>query len=448
MADCLRVCAIRVAMVLVCSTVAAGASEAQTFGGGRPDRPNRALFGGGVGATDHQLIFNGSLGGGYDRLVFPDASADAASALPRGLFFGSGSASLGYSVSRTRFSLSAAGNTSARYAPSLPNRTASSYGLSVSSGLALTTRTNLNGTFAASYQPLSALSLFPEMFGSGPSPIPTDYGLVGVSARNYRSDSGSVGLSHDLTTRSSLSFGYDYRHWPRADFRPALVYQGASARYSHQIGRGLSMRLGYGRRIGTYGSATGAAQRNIANHTIDAGVDFSRALSFSRSTSLSFSTGSAIVSDSVTTRYDIVGNASLSHQMGRTWAAGLSYDRHVGFVDALVQPTFSDSISANLGGLLSRRVSVNAGTGASFGSIGLSANANRYRAVRASVGTQVALSRTLGLGLGYAYYRYRFDMGANLPSGIGTRHNRHSVQLTLGFWLPLYHRAGSANAAR
>jgi hypothetical protein len=448
MTDCLRVCAIRVAMVLACLAGVAGASEAQVFGGGRPDRPNRALFGGGVGATDHQLIFNGSLAGGRDKLVFPEGSSGQVSPLPEAMSFGSGTANLSYSLSRARFSFGAAADASARYAPSLVSRTANSYGASVSSGLALSTRTNLSGSFAVSHQPISALSLFPDMFGSGAPPVPTDYGLAGVAAGSYTSDSGSVDLSHRLTNRSSLMFAYSYQHSPAADFRPRQSSQGAAARYSHQVARGLSLRLGYGRRIGSYAGVAGVSNRNIANHTIDAGVDFSRALSFSRRTSLSFSTGSAIVTDSVTTRYDLVGNAALTHEIGQTWSAGLSYDRQVGFVDALVQPTFSDSVSASFGGLLTRRISVNTGAGASLGSIGLSGDTNKFRAVQASAGLQVALNRALGLGVGYVYYRYRFDTTANLPPGVGTRHNRQSVQVMLDVWLPLFHRARSANAAR
>lgn len=447
-AERVRSCAIRLAMTLVLTMVVSGTSEAQIFGGAREERPNRALFGGGIGPTEHQLIFSGSLGLGRDRLVFPASSMAEVFRDPRETSFGSGSASLSYALSRSRFTFGGGANASARYAPGLSSRTADSYSTSLSSSVDVASRTAMSGSFALSYQPLSALSLFPDMFGAGGPPIPTDYELGGGSTENYTTSSGAVGLSQELSSRSSLSFGYNYQHSPETGSRPAQSSQGASARYSHELARGLSMRLGYGRRIGVYSAFDEVGDRTIANQTIDAGVDFSRALSFSRRTSLSFSTGSAIVSDAVTTRYDLVGNASLNHEIGRSWTAALAYSRRVGFVYALAEPTFSDSISASVGGLLARRVSVSSGVGASMGSVGLSGDANGYRALQATASLQVGLIRTLGLGLGYVYYRYRFDTIDDLPSGIGTRLNRQTVQASLAVWLPLFHRARSSDAAR
>lgn len=426
--------------------MAHGTAIAQLIGEERPERPSRALFGSGIGPTEQQLVLTADVGVGLDYLDVPGADPEEGTVASRRTLFSSAVASLRYDLSRERFTLGLGAQSAMRAEPEMNWRSVSSHSGDVASSLQLSTRTAVTGNVAASYEPLSVLSLFPDMFGSGVPSLPTDYELAG-SAESYMITTANVGLSHSLSRASSVSFGYTHGRSAPTESRGEQSYRGVQAGYDHELARGLSLRLGYARSVGQYPQATDG-ERTVQNQTIDAGVDFTRTLSFSRRTSLAFSTGSAIISDSGATRYDVVGSASLNHEIGRTWTADLSYTRQVDFLAVVREPAFSDSLSATLEGLIARRLSARASAGASRGTIGLSDITNRYRATQASAGIQVALARSVGLQLDYIYYRYRFDSGAFLPAALGTRLARHAVQASVSLWAPLFHRTRSANAAR
>jgi hypothetical protein len=339
-------------------------------------------------------------------------------------------------------------SSSARYLPDLDNGVIASHGAGVNGSVQLSQRTMVSGDFALNFQPLSASSLFPGLFqAEGAPPLPTDYDL-GAVTDNYLSDAGSVQVSHSLTKRTGLSFGYTQSHSKATAQQFGQESAGISGGVSHALGKGLGLRLGYGRRIGQYGNAAPGAAGTVRQHTIDAGVNFNRALSFSRQTQLSFSTGSGVFSDGVGERYDLTGAANLSHQWGRSWSTGIGYSRQMGFIDALIQPTFANSLSASLTGLLSRRFSVDAGGGMSDGTIGLTGDTNGYRAYRATAGLTTGITSTVGVRVDYVYYTYRFETTQFLPTALGRNIRRQSVQVSLDFSAPLIYRGRSANAAR
>jgi hypothetical protein len=143
----------------------------------------------------------------------------------------------------------------------------------------------------------------------------------------------------DRVVGTSLTGGYCYRQ---------VNFGGGSAR----IGR---FRL-LGRTPALRGSATSGpdAVRDVESrvrharprprdrsgrprvlHNVQAGINYGRPLSISRRTSFSFSTGSAIaVRDDLSnpdaapaTTARLTGNASLTHELGRTWTARATYRR-------------------------------------------------------------------------------------------------------------------------
>ena len=437
----------RIACLLAAAAVVAGGDVLAQESGTRPQRPNRAIFGGGRGDATQSLIFSAGLGLGRDYLR-ASAPIDSAPLPDRVTDFANGSAGLAYSLAVTKVSFGASVSSSARYMPDLDNGVISSHGAAVNGSVQVSQRTTVSGDYALNFQPLSASSLFPGLFqADGAPPLPTDYDL-GASAENYLSDSGSAQVSHSLTKRTGLSFGYTYSHSKATGQLYSQRSAGVSGGVSHALGKGLGLRLGYGRRIGQYGNAAPGAAGTVRQHTIDAGVNFSRALSFSRQTVLSFSTGSGVFSDGVGQRYDLTGGATLSHQWGRSWSTGVAYARQMGFIDALIQPTFADSLSASLTGLLSRRFSLDAGGGVSDGTIGLTGNTNGYRAYRGTVGLTTGITSAVGVRVDYVYYTYRFDTTQFLPTALGRNIRRQSVQVSLDFSAPLIYRGRSANAAR
>src|SRR5204862_2967615 len=109
--------------------------------------------------------------------------------------------------------------------------------------------------------------------------------------------------------------------------------------YQRHISRDATLHLGYVYQEGQFGVQ--AQARPAAVHNIDAGLDYHRALSFSRRTKIDFATGSTIVNlpaaeglTSSQLQYRVTGTAGLTRDMGRTWRARLGYNRGVGFWEA------------------------------------------------------------------------------------------------------------------
>jgi len=186
------------------------------------------------------------------------------------------------------------------------------------------------------------------------------------------------------------------------------------------------------------------------NHNFDTGVDYNRALSLTRRTSLAVSTGATAVSQDRVTRFDVIGTVTANREIGRTWGASLSYNRNVRFDEAFLQPVFSDGISAGFGGLINRRLSFHSGMGATRGTIGMSGTSsdNGFDAVNAFAGLNSAINRYLSLGVNYTFYRYNFEQDPLVVSGLLPHMNRHSINVTLSGWAPVFQRGKRSNASR
>jgi opacity protein-like surface antigen len=228
-----------------------------------------------------------------------------------------------------------------------------------------------------------------------------------------------------------------------------LDQQRVAVRFTRGLSRYLSLRLGYGLTAANYDYlVTG---RDYQYHNIDTGVDYSRDLSLTRRTRLAFSTGAAAIREGETTRYDVIGSASLNREIGRTWNALAAYSRNAGFIETIGVPTFYDSINASIGGLISNRISFRATAGASRGNAGYTASAvtrNGFDAVTGFAGLERALTRNLALGLNYTYYHYNFDDAVVFVTPLQPRVNRHSVNITLNAWAPIFKHGRKPNATR
>ena len=107
---------------------------------------------------------------------------------------------------------------------------------------------------------------------------------------------------------------------------------------------------------------------------------------------------------------------------------------------AFQQPVFTDTVSAMVSGLISRRVSFDAGTGLAGGKVGFSNANNGYSTLYTSAGIGIAITRFLNGGLRYGYARYQFDNGVRLPADLLFQTSRHGVHAYLSSWLPLFSR--------
>ncbi len=422
----------------------------------RPERPYRGLFGGGIGETEQLLTMNASVGAGYDDNVLAGSSGGVGSLGNLGAGdprqgraggFGQFGGSLEYSLNRTRVSFGASLASSSRYYATLPTKFVGTYSGSVGSSLQVAKATRLQASQSVSRQPFLSLGLFPAAIEPGlgdPALANLDLGIQRDDYVNYGT---SVELSQQISRRGSVSANYGRYTSDFAGTARDLTRWSAGGRFSLGLTRGLGVHLGYGYTTGEYPSIGGG--RSVQGRNIDAGVDFNRALSFSRRTTLSFSTGSSAIADRGRTYYRVIGNARLNREIGRTWNASLAYDRGVGFIETFGDPFFSDSATLSVGGMINRRVRFHSGASTSVGDVGLSgAGGNGFNTYTGSSGVNLGLTRSFGLALDYAYYHYSFKTGALLPLGLPRDMNRQSLTASLSLWAPLVHRARRPNASR
>jgi hypothetical protein len=215
-----------------------------------------------------------------------------------------------------------------------------------------------------------------------------------------------------------------------------LTQLGSQALYHYQIFKKLSFHAGYQR-----------SQARIHNpdrwseptQYLDFGLDYGDALSLqlSRRTLLTFgvSLGSARAVPG-TTQYRVLGNANLSHSMGRTWSANVGVARSLGFVAAFQQPVLSDAAFASIGGQLATRVSSVSTASWTRGYIGLD-SARHFDSSGASSVLSVGVTRRIGAFAQYSYYRNRLPTGATTLAVL-SNFDRQTASVGLTFYAPLY----------
>jgi hypothetical protein len=206
---------------------------------------------------------------------------------------------------------------------------------------------------------------------------------------------------------------------------------------SRTIGRGLALQLGY-----RYSQAQYESGSRHENHIIDAGVNYNRALSFSRRTTLSFSTGTSAsrVEPSGSLRYRLTGAARLSHEIGRTWVASLSYDRGLRFIESWLEPLFTDSASAGLNGFFNRRVQAHL-VGRWVRGVGQRGGGDGIEHYGGTAGLSYAITRHINSGVNYSYYVHEFGSSVALPPGYASDFERRSIRAYVSLWAPLFQRS-------
>lgn len=424
-------------MVVVSALVPADGAEAQEW---RPERPYRGLFGGGVGETAQSLTATASVGGGWDDNLVADALGQTLRVSDVNRQFRGGSsatsAALAYSLNRARVDVGASARTTARYYPSLSHRF-----IRRDSG-SIGTSANLGAGFSAqagaTYQPYSIRSMLPWLFepGLGDSAIADED--FPASIEHYFAYSAGAGYSR-RTRRNTFSAGYNYLAREPSSGAGRFERHGVSAGITHAVGKGLDLRLGYGYSEARYVEG----DHRFVNHAIDVGVNYNRALSFSRRTTLSFGTGSSATRKSRTEslKYRATGAVRLNHEIGRTWNATLSYSRGLQFSETWLEPVFLDSAVAGVGGLINRRSQFQFTARALHGSGRSSPAGGGIESYSATAGLTVAVTRYINTGLTYAYYHYQFGNGVSLPPGFAHDLDRQSVRASVSLWAPLFQRA-------
>jgi hypothetical protein len=412
---------------------------------GRPGRPYRGLFGSGVGDAGQSLTVSGSLSTGWDDNILAAATNSGENARPqtsqgRAGGIGSGSASLSYSLQASAFSFSAAAGTSARYFPSLEQKfiRGSQGSLSLSSAVG---RTSVSAGARASYQPYTLLALFPTVGDVDLEAVPDLDAAAGTDGR--LSYSANAGVSRRLAARTTLSGSYSYGATAANDGQDTFARQRGGVRLSHQIRANLSAYGGYGYGLGRFPDGTTYPQ-----HSIDAGLDFNRALSLTRRTQVSFGTGTSATRSRDRLRFHLTGGATLTHEIGRSWSAWVAYGRSVQYHETWREPGLGNAVNFGVGGLITRRLQLSASGRAAVGSVGVEPDSPRFSSYYGNASLSYAIARFISAGLSYGYYYHKFDSDVPLASGVPYSLDRQTVRATVSMWVPIFQRSRRTDASR
>jgi len=417
----------------------------------RPARPYRGLFASGTAETSQSLIGNATLGGGYDdNILFEAGQVGGGGGNPligQSGAIGSADGSLFYTLSTPRVGLGSSFATMFRYFPGTRDPSLVAHNANLGASFKMGRRTTLLAGQSVQYQPY----MFTAIFGLLPSPglDPFESPTLGqpvpplidqaTSREVYLSSSSSLSVDHNFTQRLSFTTGYGYQWSDTAFLGGKFTSHRGNAGFRYSLTRSLGLRFGYAYQQGQFPGSPEPTR----SHTADVGVDYNKALSFSRRTTLSFATGTSAVNYLGSTSIQAVGFARLNHEIGRTWGATGGYSRSVQFVDMFLAPVLYDSVDVGFGGLINRRVEVRSGLWASIGDVGVQnvSPANDFDTFLASANISVALNTYMRVGAYYAFYRYRYDEFAFLPAGVPQNIDRQSFRVQVSLWAPLMQRA-------
>ena len=472
-----------VSFIAACTVVlTAAAASAQEV---RPGRPYRGLFASGSEGVGHLLTATGAVGAGYitnsivDWTGDPDAP-EKGEARTGNSSFNSLSGGLSYASTSEKLALGASLSAAGRHYPGFDGLITTSYAGSAGASISLSRRTTFGVNQTVAHLPWRVLILAPDLAQSALGQVVApNLDFATTRSDSYVYTTGSE-ITHQLSRKGSLTGSYSYQ-WtdtvgdhrnifgettsvrvrrgssdasgslgdrPVTEFQsgPELRSQTAALIYSYAMTRGLGLRLGYRYAQAKFGDLT-----PYRSHVIDSGLEYSHSLSLSRKTALSFSSGATAVTRGESINFGIVGNASLTHEIARSWSAAASYVRNVAFSESILVPFFYDSVNAGIGGLLNRRISLQAGAGGTIGNLSAiseSTDDQTFDTFYGAAGIGVAISRHLSVNADYIYYAYSFNLPEFLGDGLSQRLGRQGVRLTLNAWAPIFERGRRPNATR
>lgn len=401
----------------------------------RPGRPDQGLFAGDNSEPHRQLNLRWSSLGAFDNNVTVDTQTAFDPRFQVKGPYGTAGANLMFNAHGEHTSFAATAASGTRYYPGLKSFSAFDGSGGVTFAADLGARAKLQATQGFSYQPYYQLGFLNDPATAESLPVHSnDAALTTRTSFGY---SGNVSLIEQFSPRSAFAVDYAYRYTRFSTGAERFLWQLAHTRFTHHLTRNASLRLGYGYGKGQYGVQSGGTP--VESHDLDVGIDYSRALAFSRRTRLNFGSGSTIVrAPTGALDYRLNADATLNREIGRSWNVNLSYHRGVQFIEGFAEPSYADTVRLQAGGLLTRRLSVGASGGYSAGELGASAERQRYGTYTATSDLRLAISRTLSAYAQYTYYHYDFAGAVVLPFEVPRALNRQGLRLGIAGWLPLF----------
>jgi opacity protein-like surface antigen len=429
---------------VLCSVAAAFAQNVA------PQPSNGALF----GAADarqgrHTLDFEWSTAQGYDSNVPEELQPIAPTET---LASGSSTMFLGHMTYRWRGSRVQVEGTSEsvfRQYHELEDFSPFSYSGGIGVSAQLDGRTTLRGYQSAAYSPSYLFGLFPDVktssVGQAASVAP-DYAVSDSSSYSYHS---TATLTRELSRRNQISVSGEFQY---TDFlnEPALQRDldstSLGVAFSRAVSPNAAIHLGYRYRTGTFGYASSALPQfgvSATEHGVDVGLEYARPLSAVRRMSFVFNIGSAVmdapipaVQQSSDTRlYRVYGDVAASWNLSRSWTTRATYRRGLEYIPDLTQPVFVEGFTAEIGGLLTRRLDVVASAMFANGASVVTRDATSFNTSSVDTRVRFAITSTLAVYGEYIYYLYDFQDPRLLAPGIPPGFERNSIRAGLTLWV-------------
>jgi hypothetical protein len=305
---------------------------------------------------------------------------------------------------------------------------------------AATRRTAISAQSTFSYLP--SYSLRWALLGD-PAALVTEAGTLPPGAVDFSlgkrisyNTGGGASVTQTLTRRLSVTASYNdhLQRYSNEAYRSQRQRE-AHGRFNYGFAKGMSLRLGYGRRTSNTEGPRGASLTAIDD--IDIGIDMARALSLTRTTSVSFSSGTFMVEQEGRREANFMGGLSVQQQIGRTGVVSFQAYRRVELQDGFVEPVLSNGASLVGAYQPAQRVFFN-----------VSANAAKGRTLERTGATNVEVYSGFAR-LGYAfstrgqvygqYLLSNHDIGGDVQMiGLFPRHQvRHTARIGVTWSLPL-----------
>jgi hypothetical protein len=420
----------------------------------RNERPQRGLFGEGTSNTEQRLVMNLSFGGGYDDDILGQGAGapipGPAPVGPRTGEFAYASAGLTYNVSRETVQASANLSGTGQYFPDYVSPRIFSMGAGLQASWQITPRSTLSTSNQFTLQPNTLRMFYGQPIDAQTPPDSVDTLKYSVGRVTYQDFRSSVGFDQYLTEKLAANLGYtyysvDYSSAAQSAYRAHTL----SGQLRYSFTKSFGAHAGYGHTSTEYDNVGPTPVGNYSGGTVDAGVDFGKALSLTRRTSLGFGTGISGIRYAGDSHYFFTGFATLTHEVGRSWTAALEARRSTNFYQTFGEPVISDSVTGGISGLLNRRVTVGAHGGWSRGTVGVVLAAPEFSSLTAGGMMRWAMSSNMGLTFSYSVFNYMFDEAtAPPPFQLEPEMRRQTALVTFDFTMPLVTVARRANASR
>jgi hypothetical protein len=407
--------------------------------------PPRSVLGANA-PGDPNLTLSIDMAEGYDQDVLSHLGGAALSVGAASGLYATLTPQIRYQSHGGHWQLGVTAGSNARYYGDLHQVIVTNHSAGVGLSAQLTRSTALSLSQSAAYAPALEYGLS-GLFNAATSSV----GYVTPAASNYVLDTKrsyayatSASLTQTMTPRAALMFSSNLRysvftvHDPNY---PDVRSRDAGGAFIYSLNRDVKLRLGYTFRQGQY-----VGSPRSTEHNLDIGIGYSRALSPTRRTTVAFSLGPTVAKGIVQNlspvarrQYRLVGNATLSHQMGRSWSVEGTYRRGLGYIEGLRIPVVTGTYSATAGGFLNRRMDLSLSAGYTTGESALTGTASPFVTYSADARLRFALSSMWSAYVEYIFNDYRFSSGIQLPPGIGPGATRHGVRTGLSLRIPMGH---------